>query len=143
MNWSRENRRAVSPGALPRFRLRQAYGAIPRPRDEADSEPVERRRTTGGARLPKDRIAFAERLALRHQIRANPLRVERTERLEGSRFVAWQLYGLVASGSRARLEVWQFYAPLWPPHGTEALGKTWRWVIPGSRLLLTDRAAIL
>jgi hypothetical protein len=26
----------------------------------------------------------------------NTLRVERTKRLEGSRFVAWQLYGLVA-----------------------------------------------
>jgi hypothetical protein len=25
----------------------------------------------------------------------------------------------------------------------DALGKTLRWVIPGSRLLLTDRAAIL
>jgi hypothetical protein len=37
------------------------------------------------------------------------LRVERTERLEGSRFVAWQLYGLLAGGSRERLEVWQFY----------------------------------
>jgi hypothetical protein len=41
----------------------------------------------------------------------NPPRVERTERLEGSRFVAWQLYGLLAGGSRERLEVWQFYGP--------------------------------
>jgi hypothetical protein len=31
---------------------------------------------------------------------ANRSRVERTERLEGSRFIAWQLYGLVAGGSR-------------------------------------------
>ena len=43
---------------------------------------------------------------------ANPPRVSRTERLEGSRFVAWQLYGLVAGGSRERLEVWQFYGPV-------------------------------
>ena len=43
---------------------------------------------------------------------ANPLRIERPERLEGSRFVAWQLYGLAAGGSRERLEVWQFYGPV-------------------------------
>jgi hypothetical protein len=39
-------------------------------------------------------------------------RVERIERLEGSRFVAWQFYGLLAGGSRERLEVWQFYGPV-------------------------------
>src|ERR1700683_2652480 len=43
---------------------------------------------------------------------ANTLRVERAERLEGSRFVAGQLYGSVAGGSRERLEVWQFYRPV-------------------------------
>jgi len=42
----------------------------------------------------------------------NTRRVEQPERLEGSRFVAWQLYGLAASGSRERLEVWQFYGPV-------------------------------
>jgi len=42
-------------------------------------------------------------------------RVERTERLEGSRFVAWQLYGLLAGGSRERLEVWQFYGSVIRP----------------------------
>jgi len=57
---------------------------------------------------------------------ANTPRVERTERLEGSRFVAWQLYGLLAGGSRKRLEVWQFYGPLYPPHGIDAMGKTLR-----------------
>jgi hypothetical protein len=31
--------------------------------------------------------------------------------LEGSRFTIWQLYGLLAGGSRERLEVWQFYEP--------------------------------
>jgi hypothetical protein len=31
---------------------------------------------------------------------------------------------------------------LYPPPGIDAMGKTLRWVIPGSRLLLTDRAAI-
>ena len=47
-----------------------------------------------------------------HRRVANTPRVERTKRLEGSRFVAWQLYGLAAGGFRERLEVWQFYAPL-------------------------------
>jgi hypothetical protein len=32
---------------------------------------------------------------------------------------------------------------LYPPHRIEAMGKALRWVIPGSRLLLTDRAAVL
>ena len=64
-------------------------------------------------------------------------------RLEGSRFVAWQLYGLAAGGSRERLDVRQFYGPLYPRNRIDAMGKTSRWVIPGSRLLLTHRAAIL
>jgi len=34
--------------------------------------------------------------------------------LEGSRFVAWQLYGLAAGGSRECLDVRQFYGPLYP-----------------------------
>jgi hypothetical protein len=70
-------------------------------------------------------------------------RVANTPGLEGSRFVAWQLYGLVAGGSRERLEVWQFYRPMYLPHGIGAMGKTLRWVIPGSRPLLTHSAAIL
>ena len=81
-------------------------------------------------------------LRLAMQKVANTLRVERPERLEGSRFVALQLYRLAAGGSRERLEVWQFYGPLYPPPGTDAMGKTLCWVIPGNRLLLTDRAAI-
>jgi len=32
--------------------------------------------------------------------------------------------------------------PLYPRHRTDAMGKTLRWVILGSRLLLTDKAAI-
>jgi hypothetical protein len=43
---------------------------------------------------------------------ANTLRGERPKRLEGSRFMRWQLYGLLAGGSRERLEVWQFYGPV-------------------------------
>jgi hypothetical protein len=77
-----------------------------------------------------------------HRRVVNTPRVERTERLEGSRFVAWQLYGLLAGGSRERLDVRQFYGPLDPHNRIAAMGKTLRWVIPGSRLLLTDRAAI-
>ena len=76
-------------------------------------------------------------------MRCNTLRIERPASLEGSRFVTWQLYGLPTGGSRERLEVWQFYEPLYPPAGIGAMGNTLRWVIPGSRLLPTDRAAIL
>jgi hypothetical protein len=35
-------------------------------------------------------------------------------RLEGSRFTRWQLYRLAAGGSRERLDVRQFYGPLYP-----------------------------
>ena len=73
---------------------------------------------------------------------ANAQRVERPERLEGSRFTRWQLYRSAAGGSRERLEARQFYGPLDPPPGIEAMGKTMRWVVPGSRLLATHRAAI-
>jgi hypothetical protein len=66
-----------------------------------------------------------------------------TQSLEGSRFVAWQLYELAAGGSRECLEVWQFYGPLYPLQAIGAMGKTLRWVIPGSRLLTTHRAATL
>ena len=66
-----------------------------------------------------------------HRRIANTLRVERTECLEGSRFVAWQLYGLLAGGSRERLDVRQFYEPSYLTHGIGAMGKTLRWVIPG------------
>jgi hypothetical protein len=37
--------------------------------------------------------------------------------------VALQLYRFAASGSRERLEVRQFYGPLRPPHGIDAMGK--------------------
>jgi hypothetical protein len=47
-----------------------------------------------------------------HRRVANTPRVERTERLEGSRFTRWQLYGLLAGGSRERLDVRQFYGPV-------------------------------
>jgi len=33
---------------------------------------------------------------------------------KGSRFTRWQLYRLLAGGSRERLEMWQFYRPLQP-----------------------------
>jgi hypothetical protein len=59
------------------------------------------------------------------------------------RFTRWQVCRLLAGGSRERLEVWQFYIALSPPHGTDAMGKTLRWVNPGSRLLPTHSAAML
>jgi hypothetical protein len=77
-----------------------------------------------------------------HRSVANTPRVERTDRLEGSRFLAWQLFGFLAGGSRQRLELWQFYGRCTPARNRRA-GQKMRWVIPGSRLLLTDRAAIL
>jgi hypothetical protein len=49
-----------------------------------------------------------------------------TPRLEGSRFVAWQLYRLAAGGSRERLDVRQFYGPLYPQNRIDAMGKTLR-----------------
>jgi hypothetical protein len=73
---------------------------------------------------------------------ANTPGVERTERLEGSRFVALQLYRMAAGGSRERLDMRQFYGPSSLHNRIDAMGKTMRWVIPGSRLLATDRAAI-
>jgi hypothetical protein len=70
-------------------------------------------------------------------------RASHAQGLEGSRFVARQLYRLAAGGSRECLDVRQFYGPLYPRNRTDAMGKTVRWVIPGSRLLLTRRAATL
>jgi hypothetical protein len=52
-------------------------------------------------------------------------------------------YGLLAGGSRERLEVWQFCGPLYLPHRIGAMAKTLRWVTPGAgRLLTTHRTAI-
>jgi len=45
------------------------------------------------------------------------------QRLEGSRFVAWQLYRLAAGGSRERLEVRQLYGPLYPHNTTRRDGQ--------------------
>jgi hypothetical protein len=42
---------------------------------------------------------------------------------------------VAAGGSRERLDVRQFYRPLYPRNRIDAMGKTSRWVIPGSRLL--------
>jgi hypothetical protein len=83
------------------------------------------------------------RVRKEHRKIANAQRVGWLDALEGSRFVAWQLYRLAAGGFRERLKVRQFYGPLYPRNTTDAMGKTLRWVIRGSRLLATDRAAIL
>jgi len=37
----------------------------------------------------------------------------------------------------------QFYGPLYLAYRIDAMGKTLRWDVPGSRLLPTDRAAML
>jgi hypothetical protein len=49
---------------------------------------------------------------------------------------------MLAGGSRERLEMWQFYSPVVSAaHGIDAMDKTLRWVIPGSRLLPLHRTA--
>jgi hypothetical protein len=53
-------------------------------------------------------------------------RHDRGRRLEGSRFVALQLYRLAAGGSRERLEVRQFYGAFYPKNRVDAMGKTLR-----------------
>src|ERR1700733_2567355 len=67
------------------------------------------------------------------------------ERLEGSRCAIRQLSNLAASGSRERLVVGQFYrsAVHRSFSNQRRLVKTSRWVVPGSRLLPSDRTAAL
>jgi hypothetical protein len=75
---------------------------------------------------------------------ASPSRVERTERPGGKPLCS--LAALWVGKQAAPGNVSRFGSSmgrLYPPHRTDAMGKTLRWVIPGSRLLLTDRAAIL
>jgi hypothetical protein len=79
-----------------------------------------------------------------HRRVANKPRVERTERLEGSRFLAWQLYGLLAGGSRERLSAMFCPSPSILAVGIQTANRTAaRRDVPASRLLLTDRAAML
>ena len=63
--------------------------------------------------------------------------VERTERLEGSRFVAWQLYWLLAGGSRERLSAMFCRSRLFCYGDTTAHRTAARRDVPGSRLLGT------
>jgi hypothetical protein len=63
--------------------------------------------------------------------------------LEGSRFVGWQLYGLLAGGSRERLNAMFCPSRLFRAADTTAHRAATPRDVPGSRLLLTDRAAIL
>jgi prepilin-type N-terminal cleavage/methylation domain-containing protein len=67
------------------------------------------------------------------------------QRLEGSRFALWQLCKLAAGGSRERPSAGQFYRQRAnrSPSEQRRWGKVLRWVIPGSRLLPSDRTAIL
>jgi prepilin-type N-terminal cleavage/methylation domain-containing protein len=68
------------------------------------------------------------------------------QRLEGSRFAVSQLCKLAAGGSRERPSAGHFYRwqrPNRSPSEQRRWGKVLRWVIPGSRLLPSDRTAIL
>ena len=64
--------------------------------------------------------------------------------LEGSRFSGWQLDRLAAGGSRERPRIchgcWRFEYVCENRIKPDALGEASRWVIPGSRLLPTNRA---
>jgi tetratricopeptide (TPR) repeat protein len=75
----------------------------------------------------------------------NERRGQATQRLEGSRFVTKQLCKLAASGSRERPSAVQFYRASADQQPSEQ--NLWvnalRWVIPGSRLLPSDRTAEL
>jgi hypothetical protein len=118
--------------------------------------------------LRGSRIAASSSSKNLFRMLANTLRVERTERLEGTqtsprrlklptspcrlgagrlrragRFTRWQLCGLVSrrlpGTSRGVAVLWAGCTRL---HGIGSMGKTSRWVTPESRPLLTDRAAI-
>jgi hypothetical protein len=66
------------------------------------------------------------------------------QRPEGSRFTSRQRYDVAASGSpRTASGLCSSIAKGIGQLGTEPQGKNLRWVIPGSRLLPTDRAATL
>jgi hypothetical protein len=58
--------------------------------------------------ISQESLALVRRFLLVRNTASHP------QALEGSRFVARQLYGLAAGGSRERLEVRQFYGPLHP-----------------------------
>jgi hypothetical protein len=74
---------------------------------------------------------------------ARPTRVARD--LEGSRFVSQQLCMLAAGGSREWPNVLQFYASHFDRSASEQSRRinALRWVIRGSRLLLSGRTAKL
>jgi hypothetical protein len=65
----------------------------------------------------------------------SPHRLDSGRLRRASRFAIVQLYRLAAGGSRARLHVMQFYRLSHSNcNGTDTMGKTSRWVVPGSRL---------
>jgi hypothetical protein len=75
----------------------------------------------------------------------DPLPSRWAQDLEGSRFVSQQLCMLAAGGSRERPNALQFYARHFDRSGSEQSRRvqTLRWIIPGSRLLLSGRTAKL
>jgi hypothetical protein len=82
----------VIDGALPRFRLRKAYGATG---SEADFERVAAQ-SVGLCRAGLRRAQSSRSLVVL-PVR-NP--ASHAQGLEGSRFTRWQLYRLLAGGSR-------------------------------------------
>ena len=79
--------------------------------------------------------------------RARPREGEHAPRLEGSRFIRWQIYGYAAGGSRELPRI--RHVPRRFVFGTRRVhsgrpGRSRaRWVIRGSRLLHTHRSANL
>src|SRR6202522_2207468 len=74
---------------------------------------------------------------------ANAQPVQRPERLEGSRFTRWQLYRSAAGGSRERPNAMFCPSPLFRAGDPTAHRTAAPRNVPGSRLLLTYRTAML
>ena len=64
----------------------------------------------GPVAVPRTRVVVPR--ALKAEFRHNSAGGGSSIGLEGSRFRRWQLDGLLAGGSRERLEMWQLYGPV-------------------------------
>jgi hypothetical protein len=67
----------------------------------------------------------------------SPRRLKLREATSGRPLCIIAALSVSNGGSRERFDVQQFYGPLYPDKRTDAMGKTLRWVIPGSRLLVS------
>ena len=77
-------------------------------------------------------VRFARPNRPRSRRRPRPRKRSWSQRLEGSRFIVWQLFQMAAGGSRELPIALQLRRLCSEP--METMDKTWRWVIRGSRL---------